>query len=197
MGEFRQRTMAEMAEAASQADSGVPGHSERVTCYAVKIAEEMGLHSDEISLIRQAAALHDIGKIALSEDIVGKLGRLTDTEFEVMKMHSTIGLALIENSTELRESAPLVRHHHERWDGKGYPDGLKGEEIPVGARIIGVCEAYDTMVSTVPWQVSKSPQEALDELRRCSGTQFDSNVVEAFYRSVLGGTTKDESRAAA
>jgi putative nucleotidyltransferase with HDIG domain len=197
MGTSTRGNAGEFERELEQADDGVPGHSERVARYAVAIAEEMGLDPQAIETIRQAATLHDIGKVALSSDIVGKLGRLTEQEFEVMKMHATIGLGLIERSPELKAAAPLIRHHHERLDGKGYPDGLKGDDIPLGARIIAVCEAYDMMVNEVPYKPTKSPAEALDELRRCMGTQFDAQVVECFARVLSRTVEAGELRPAA
>ena len=179
---------------AARSDRDVPGHSERVAAYAVKVASELGLERGDIENIRHAAVLHDIGKVVLSDEIVGKLGKLTDKEFEVMKLHATVGLSLIEQSDGLRGAAPLIRHHHERMDGTGYPDGLTGDAIPLGARIIGVCEAFDIMTSDVPWRERVTPEEAVQELRRCAGAQFDPVVVDAFERVL---TAMQEYRAAA
>jgi HD-GYP domain-containing protein (c-di-GMP phosphodiesterase class II) len=197
MSKRNRNGMGEFAEAVERADRRVPGHSERVAQLSTAVAAEMGLDGAAIETIRHAAALHDIGKVSLSSDIVGKLGKLTDEEFGVMKLHATIGLGLIERANGLRNAAPLVKHHHERVDGTGYPDGLKGDEIPLGSRIIAVCEAYDMMTAELAYQSAKTPDEALAELRRCAGTQFDPGVVESFARVLASMRASERARRAA
>ena len=162
------------------------GHSDRVAAYAVSIGKQLDLPEKELVALRRAAILHDIGKVGISKQIVEKLGRLTDREFEIMRLHSTIAVRMLERVEELKPCLPMIKHHHERFDGKGYPDGLKGHEIPLGARIIAVAETFDILVSDVPWRDAMLLDEALEELRRGADTQFDSMVVEAFLAIVQG-----------
>jgi HD-GYP domain-containing protein (c-di-GMP phosphodiesterase class II) len=117
--------------------------------------------------------LHDIGKIGISEAILNKSERLTPIEWEIIKQHSVEGAKIVSQIKKISNLAPVIRHHHERYDGTGYPDYLKGEEIPLASRIIGIADAYDTMVIPRPWGKNKSGDETLAELERCSGTQFD------------------------
>ena len=162
------------------------GHSDRVATYAVSIGKHLDLPDKELVALRRAAILHDIGKVGISKQIVEKLGRLTEREFEIMRLHSTIAIRMLERVEELKPSFPMIKHHHERFDGKGYPDGLKGHDIPLGARIIAVAETFDMLVSDLPWRDAMSLEEALEELRRSAGTQFDPMVVEAFLAIVQG-----------
>lgn len=186
MGKETLAAARELTEQLEERDSLPKGHSERVARWSSAIARELGLPDDDVCRVEQAGLLHDVGKIGLSEEIVGKLGRLTDRELAIMRLHATIGLKILERVEGLEDIFPLVKHHHERIDGEGYPDGLKGEDIPLGSRIIAVAEAYDNMIADVPWRKAMSQQEALEELRRCSGTQFDARVVEAFETVVRG-----------
>lgn len=157
-------------------------HSAKVADYAGAIAREINLPPEEIQLVRQAGLLHDIGKIAIPEQILNKAGPLTAEEYEWVKQHVITGAALLENSRGLRHLAPIVRHHHERWDGKGYPHGLRAYEIPQTARILALCDAVEAMLSDRPYQRGRSLEETISELRRCSGTQFDPELVSAFIR---------------
>lgn len=160
--------------------SGEADHAERVAVYATATAEKLGLSDEELIHVRRAAELHDIGKVHIDSALLGKAGRLSDDEIATLHLHAILSLKLIESFDYLAPCVPMIRHHHERWDGEGYPDGLKGEDIPLGARIIGVAEAFDVMVyvSAQP----KTAQEALTELERCAGSQFDPKVVEAFKK---------------
>ncbi len=142
---------------------------------------------DTLCALKSAAILHDIGKVGISPQIVEKLGRLTDREFEIMRLHSTIAVRMLERVEGLRNSLEMIKHHHERFDGKGYPDGLSGHDIPLGARIIAVAETFDILVSDVPWRDALPLDLALDELRDSAGAQFDPVVVEAF----LGALASD------
>src|SRR5439155_12130124 len=134
---------------------------------------------EECDQIRLAAQLHDIGKLALPDSIASQ-PRLDEDDWQLVRQHTLVGAKVLSGTTALAEVALLVRASHERWDGTGYPDSLGGEEIPLGARIIFCCDAYDTMVRGRPYQPEISPGDALAELRRCAGTQFDPGVVEAF-----------------
>jgi HD-GYP domain-containing protein (c-di-GMP phosphodiesterase class II) len=167
-------------------DVALQGHAERVTAYAVAMAESRSLPNEEVENIRHAATLHDLGKIGISETLLNKMGRLTEDEFAVMRLHATIGLKLLENVEGLQPVIPMIKHHHERWDGKGYPDGLAGQEIPLGARIIALAEAFDQMITPLPWRAKMSLDGALAEIRRCAGTQFDPDLTEAFCEVVQG-----------
>lgn len=172
--------------AAGQGDEQMLGHSERVAEYCRVLGKALGLTPAELSDLHYAASLHDIGKIGVSPSIVNKLGSLTESELSAMRLHSIIGIRILENIEGLRGALPFIKHHHERWDGNGYPDGLPGESIPLGARIIAVAETFDIMTSEVPWRHGMAKSEAAEELRRCAGTQFDPTVVEAFLKHVLG-----------
>jgi len=160
------------------------GHSQKVSEYSVIIAEDMGLSERDIETIKYAALLHDIGKIALPDDIIKKPSRLTDQEFEIVQKHPNIGAKIIKEIEALAPMVPIVLHHHERCDGKGYPDGIKGDDIPLGARIVHVADAYDTMVSARAYRDMLPPELAISELRKNAGTQFDPKVVDVFITSL-------------
>ncbi len=157
-------------------------HSKRVGECALKIAQELGLSLDEQEVMRETALLHDIGKIGISEVILNKPARLNAQEWAEIKRHSQIGEGFLEPLKVLHIEQSMVRHHHERYDGKGYPDHLKAEEIPLYARILAVADAYEAMTSERPYRRALSPIEALTELERCSGTQFDPKIVAAFVK---------------
>jgi diguanylate cyclase (GGDEF)-like protein len=149
---------------------------------ALEIGRRFGLDSEGLDELRRAAELHDIGKLAVPEEILHKSGPLTDAEQQFMRQHTIIGERILNVAPALRVIARLVRSSHERWDGSGYPDGLSGEAIPLGARIICACDAYDAMVSERTYQTPRSTAEALSEMRRHAGSQFDPAVVEALCR---------------
>ncbi|MEG0307517.1 MAG: diguanylate cyclase [Clostridium sp.] len=155
-------------------------HTDRVILSAVKVGKILELEMSEIDELRIVADLHDIGKIGIPEDVLIKPGKLTNNEYEMMKMHSEKGYRIIRASSELQNVAQGVLYHHERWDGKGYPMGLKGEEIPIISRIVSVSDAYDVMTSDRIYKKAINSEEAIEEIKRCSGTQFDPRVVEAF-----------------
>jgi diguanylate cyclase (GGDEF)-like protein/putative nucleotidyltransferase with HDIG domain len=163
-------------------DPYVSGHSAKVADYAAAIAAELGLSPASIEQIRQAGLLHDIGKIGVSEQILHKPGRLTPEEYEQIKKHAGLGAEFLETSRGLRHLAPFVRHHHERWDGRGYPVGLIGEQTPLEARILAVCDAVEAMASDRPYQRAKSLEEVIVELQRGRGTHFDPGVIDVFLR---------------
>jgi putative nucleotidyltransferase with HDIG domain len=166
-------------------DPYVGGHAAQVAIYAVGIAKELGLPSERIELVRQAAYLHDIGKLAIPEAILHKPGRLTEIEYEFIKKHTDIGADLLASTEGLKHLAPFIRHHHERWDGAGYPLGLKGDEIPLEARILNVCDSVETMASDRPYHRGKSMREIIAEVERCAGTQFDPAISETFVNLAL------------
>ncbi|MEW6054309.1 MAG: PAS domain S-box protein [Nitrospirota bacterium] len=160
------------------------GHSERVTKYAVAIAEEMSLEKEDIEMLRVAGLFHDIGKIGTYDIILDNPNVLSDEESRLINLHPIKGEEILAPIKQLQHLLPVIRHHHERVDGEGYPDGLKADEIPVLARILCVADAFDSMVSDRPYRAGGTPEYAISELKRCMNTQFDADVVEAFL-SVL------------
>jgi GAF domain-containing protein len=168
-----------LAAAVDTKDHYTLGHSRRVTDFAVTIARAMRLPERAIDEIRTASLLHDVGKIGIPEAILQKPGRLDPDEMRLIKMHPELGVHILQSVDDFSGIIPLVKHHHERYDGKGYPTGLAGEEIPLGARILSVADALDAMTSDRPYRSGLPTSEAVDELRRCAGTQFDPDVVDA------------------
>ena len=175
----RYRAAASLAKAVDARDGFAGSHSDRVGELAARIARRLGVEEAQIELTRVAASLHDLGKLAIPEEILRKPGTLNESERLVLQRHPQIGHRMLE-SLGVESVADWVLHHHERWDGDGYPDRLRGEEIPLGARIIFVADAYDAMTSERVYDRSRSPSEALEELERCSGSQFDPAIVDAF-----------------
>jgi diguanylate cyclase (GGDEF)-like protein/putative nucleotidyltransferase with HDIG domain len=175
----RYRAAASLAKAVDARDTYTGSHSERVAELAARLATRIGIDAEQIELTRLAGSLHDLGKLAIPEEILRKAGELTDSERLVLERHPQIGFRMLD-SLGVDPVADIVLHHHERWDGAGYPDGLRGEEIPLGARIIFVADAYDAMTSDRVYRARRSHEEALAELRRCAGTQFDPMIVDAF-----------------
>ena len=155
------------------------GHALRVANYAVQIAKEMGFSDKEIMNLRLAGLLHDIGEVGTSDYLISK-SAITDKEYEIIKEHPVHGAKIFKNIEQLKDIVPLIRHHHERVDGKGYPDSLNGEETPISARILHVAESFDSMTSDRPYRPSPGIEYALSELKKHSGSQFDSRVVDAF-----------------
>ncbi|MBN2097107.1 MAG: response regulator, partial [Candidatus Omnitrophica bacterium] len=157
-------------------------HSKRVSVFAMKMAQELGLSEDQQEVMRETALLHDIGKVGIAEAILNKPGRLNAQEWMEVKKHTQLGEEFLEPLKILHIEQSMIRHHHERYDGKGYPDHLKGEEIPLYARILAVADAYEAMTSDRPYRRAINPIEALSELERCSGSQFDPKIVETFVQ---------------
>ena len=160
------------------------GHSKRVAGYVNSMAEKIGLSSEEARKIELAALLHDIGKIEIDTNILSKPEELTEEEFDVIKKHPQIGENIVKEISSLNETGPLILSHHERFDGAGYPYGLKGEEIPLGARMIAIAETFDGLVSQFPFCVPFSRKEAIDVLRKNAGGQLDPKLVEKFIEIV-------------
>jgi putative nucleotidyltransferase with HDIG domain len=165
-------------------DSYTHGHSIRVAEYSVMIAEEIGLSEAQVHEVEVSALFHDIGKIGIPDHILMKPARLTPAEFEIMKSHPVRSAQIMEKISALKNLIPGIRHHHERYDGLGYPDGLREEEIPLYARIILVADTYDAMTSTRPYRLALNKEIAFHELKNCSGTQFDPTLVDAFLRAM-------------
>ena len=175
-------------------DSYTKQHSERVTEYALQIAGAMNLPEDEKNAIGFGGYLHDIGKIGVRDTILLKEGVLTSEEVEEIKLHPVIGDNIISPLKFFPREKDLIRHHHERFDGGGYPDGLAGEKIPIPVRILSVADTYDAMTSVRPYRSAKSHQAAVKELVRCSGKQFDGNVVNAFLQTPAGKGIRPDKR---
>ena len=162
-------------------DSYTRGHSQRVSRYAVGASVRLGLTDDRLEQVRLGAELHDIGKIGTADSILNKAGPLTEEEFTIIQRHTTDGEAILGPLFRDRPAVlQIVRSHHERVDGAGFPDGLRAEAIPLEARIVAVADAFDAMTTNRAYRVGRTPGEAIEELRRSSGTQFDGEVVEAF-----------------
>ncbi|HAL31179.1 MAG TPA: hypothetical protein DCP20_10800 [Coriobacteriia bacterium] len=173
-------TVRALAAAVDAKDPYTRGHSEGVAEYALMIGEQMELSTEQMTALEMAAYLHDIGKIGISEDILLKPGKLTDAEMSQMRHHPLIGANILKPVAFPWPIAPVVRHHHEHYDGHGYPAGLKTDEIPLLARVLTVADAFEAMVADRPYRRGRSQQEAVLELQRCSGGQFDPRVVDAF-----------------
>lgn len=177
-------TIFALAAALDARDHYTHGHSKKVARYAVSIAKEMRLPKYQIDVIRRASLLHDIGKIGIPDKILNKPGRLTKEEYEIVKKHPKLALDILKSIPQLRDSLPAIYHEHERFDGKGYIVGLKGKAIPLEARIIGIADAFDAMTSERPYRKALSPKEAVLELKRCCGTQFDPTIVKIFIKTL-------------
>ena len=174
----RFRAAASLARAVDARDAYTGSHSERVADLAARIATRLGIDREQVELTRLAGSLHDLGKLAIPEEILRKPGPLSEAERLVLERHPQIGFRMLE-SLGVDPVADWVLHHHERWDGSGYPDGVGGEEIPLGARIIFVADAYDAMTSDRVYRGRLTDDEAIAELDRCAGTQFDPDIVAA------------------
>jgi diguanylate cyclase (GGDEF)-like protein len=174
-----------LRSAMTEWDPELTGHTDEVAALAVDVARRLGLDEDESERLAIAAELHDIGKIAIPRSILRKPGPLDDDEWKFMRSHTVIGERIVQSAPALVGIAALIRSSHERWDGGGYPDGLAGQDIPLGARIVFVCDAYAAMTSDRAYDSAMSNADALAELRRHSGTQFDPAVVEAFLAAQL------------
>jgi len=169
-----------LAYALEAKDVYTSGHSQRVTEISVAIAEHLGLPEEGIEKIRLAGQVHDIGKIGVRESVLNKPGSLTDEEYKHVRLHSETGEHILKPIVEDKEILKAVRHHHERYDGAGYPDGLKGERIPLLARIIAVADTFDAMTSERPYRKALTKEAACAEVERCRGTQFDPEAADAF-----------------
>lgn len=171
--------------AALVARDGYTGiHAKAVVANSVAVARRMGLYEEEVTEVEQAALLHDIGKIGIGDAILNKPQALNDAEWEIMRMHTLIGEKIVASTKGLTHLAPAIRAEHERWDGKGYPDGLKGEEIPLASRIILVCDAFHAMTSDRPYRKALGVEAALRELEKNAGTQFCPRTVEALLNGI-------------
>ena len=173
-------TLQALGDALDLKDATTENHSRRVTAYTIAIAKKMNVPMDDIRVIARGAFLHDIGKLAMPENILFKPGKLTREEFEVMKEHAWYGYKMLRNTPVLAAAAEIVYAHQEHFDGTGYPRGLKGEAIPLGARIVAVANTLDSILSDRPYRPKQSHEAARKEIKTWSGRQFDPRVVDAF-----------------
>lgn len=162
-------------------------HSRRVASYAIMLARELGMPAEEQQHLYLAGLLHDIGKLGISSATLFKPGKLTEQEWEEMKKHPIFSYEILSAIPGMKAISFVALYHHERYDGRGYPEGLQGEAIPLGARILAVADSFDAMTSKRAYRPIMSREEALEELRSCAGTQFDSHLVEVFCRGVEQG----------
>lgn len=180
-----------LATAIEARDDYTGGHVERVARLAAATGREMGLEGPELRALWVGALLHDVGKIGVPDEILRKPGALTEAEYAEMRRHPATGAAIMERSSFLRPGLPAVLHHQERWDGGGYPAGLRGEEISLQGRIVAVVDTFDALITHRPYRAAAPEADALAEIRRCAGTQFDPAVVEAFERAAAKGFPED------
>jgi len=173
-------TLGALVSAMEAKDPYTRQHSRRVTNFSVLTAQIMGLGLEQIESLRFAAYLHDIGKIGVKDYVLLKDSELSPEEFEHIKRHPVIGESIIKDMDLTEAERSIIRHHHERWDGSGYPDGIAGQEIPLLARIVAVADAFDAMTSDRPYRQAKNGSQAAEELSRCAGRQFDKEIVKAF-----------------
>jgi HD-GYP domain-containing protein (c-di-GMP phosphodiesterase class II) len=173
-------TVQALAQAIEASDKYTRGHSDRVTHIAMEIAKRLKISRADIDTLKYACILHDVGKIGILKEVLNKPGQLTPEEFEQIKMHPALGEEIISPVAFLENIKPIIRHHHERYDGNGYPDKIKSDHIPFLSRIIAVADTYDAMTSQRPYRPALTAELAITEIRKCSGTQFDPEVVNAF-----------------
>lgn len=190
MQEMTLQSIMTIANTIDAKDEYTKGHSQRVADYSYILAKALGMGNEDAENIRFIGLLHDIGKIGVPDTILNKAGRLTDEEYEIMKTHPTVG-AMILKDIELLPGLDIgAKYHHERYDGRGYPSGLKGDEIPFIAKIIGVADSYDAMSSDRVYRSRLSDEEILEEFERCKGTQFDPKIADVFIELLKEGKVK-------
>jgi len=186
--EIQEETKETLAFLASVVDDKIPdtfNHSKRVADYARQICYKLKLNEEEINIIIEAARMHDIGKIAIPDNILFKRGKLTKEEYDIIKEHAAKGEQIVNKLSQFKKGANIIRHHHERFDGTGYPDNLKGDDIPLGSRIIAIADAFDAMTTFRLYSTPKTIEDALHELEANKGTQFDPDIADVFIQMVL------------
>jgi putative nucleotidyltransferase with HDIG domain len=183
------RTLVEAMEAK---DPNIKEHLRAVSSLSLRIGREISLPEEQMEALANGALLHDVGKIGIPDRILQKTVRLTEEEYTVIKQHPALGVGILTPVEEMESALPVVKHHHERYDGRGYPDGLEGEDIPLIARIVSVADAFDSMIRARPYGYGVSQVAALEEIRENSGTQFDPRIVSVLLETVYA---PDERRA--
>ena len=168
-------------------DPYTKGHSERVAAYSRVISKFLDLPAEMEHRVWVGALMHDVGKIGIEDRILKKGGVLTDDEYEIMKLHPAIGAEIMSRIEQLKEMLPAIRWHHEAWNGKGYPDGLRGEQIPLMARIVGIADTFDAITTNRPYQRAFEPDFAVKTITRLAGARFDAKIVTAFLRAFEAG----------
>jgi putative nucleotidyltransferase with HDIG domain len=173
-------SLAALSAAIEARDPYARGHSSRVTVFSQAMAKRIGVDTERLSVLRLGALLHDVGKLAVPPAVLLKRGPLTAEEFDQVRRHPAAGVRMLRSLGAPRDILPSVLHHHERWDGTGYPRGRAGERIPLEARILSVADSFDAMTSIRPYRTPRQVQDALEELERCAGSQFDPELVAVF-----------------
>ncbi|MDC1174050.1 HD-GYP domain-containing protein [Bacteriovoracaceae bacterium] len=191
--EFCEMAVRSILHALDCKDHYTYGHSMRVTYYSLVLGKEIGLDEEGLYDLEMASLFHDIGKIAVPDEVLCKPARLTEEEFIVMKSHPEKSAEILEGFKPFEQAAKYARHHHERYDGRGYPDGMKGEEIPLFSRIILIADTFDAMTSTRPYRKGLPYEVAFEELHEFSGSQFDPFLVEKFCEAMAREKNKNES----
>jgi putative nucleotidyltransferase with HDIG domain len=189
------QTITALAQTVDAKDKYTLFHSRNVTAYTLALADRLGITGDERNDLWNAALLHDIGKIGIPETILNKAGRLTTEEYEIIKTHPVKGCNILEPIIAFKNLLPAIRYHHERYDGKGYPDGLSGRYIPISARILAVADSFDAMTSNRVYRLSPGVDFALAQIEEHSGTQFDPNLAKAFQEILKARSFEEILRA--
>jgi putative nucleotidyltransferase with HDIG domain len=179
-----------LAAALDARDPYTAGHSDRVSVLSVAISRQLKLPPADVEVIRLGALLHDIGKIGIPDQVLTKPGVLTEAEFDIIKQHPVIGARMLRSVTFLAPHIPIVERHHERPDGQGYPGGMRGDDIPLGARIVHVADAYDAITSARAYRRARPSADALRELWRCAGTEYHAEIVAALANALPGVTSE-------
>lgn len=179
--------LSSLVSAVNQHDTYTGGHSCRVADYSAALGRILGLPRAEVSFLRQAGLIHDIGKIGIPDKVLRKKGKLTDEELHLVRLHPILGASILSRFPNMERMIPVVLHHHERWDGSGYPSGLTGLDIPRESRAIFVADAFDAMTTDRPYGETLSTEQALAELRFCAGRQFDPQLVDAMHEAWRSG----------
>jgi response regulator RpfG family c-di-GMP phosphodiesterase len=174
-----------LVEAIDAKDAYTRGHSDRVRKWSVALAEKLGFSEKKIESLEFGALLHDIGMIGIKDEVLQKQGSLNPMEYEHIQEHPLIGVKIVEGGSSFKDEIPMIRHHHERFDGSGYPDGLVGENIPLEARIISIADAFDAMSSLRPYRREMSQEDALVEMEKGKGKQFDPKILEIFIKEKI------------
>jgi putative nucleotidyltransferase with HDIG domain len=186
--------LATFSAALEARDPYLRGHSARVTTFAESLARLLGWAGERLEVLRLGGSLHDVGKISINATVLRKVGPLTDEEREQIRRHPVTGARLVECFDDFAAALPYVLHHHERWDGTGYPHGLEGRRIPFEARLLGVVDAFDAMTSRRAYRPALTVEQALGELTRCAGSQFDPELAATFVEGWVSGEIEATER---